>query len=247
MDLSELDRLIARRAFLRSSTVLGVGSTAFNALLAEENVKVDSNKNSDIGTHFAPTAKSVIFLHMVGAPSQLDLFDPKPKLQEFHGKPAPDEFIEGKRFAFLRGHPKMMASPFEFEKLNEGQEISEVLPHLKSVSQEIAIIRSMKTEDFNHGPAQMFFHSGLNRIGRPSLGSWVTYGLGSESSNLPAYVVMVSGNVPGAGATLWNNGFLPSMHQGVEFRSSGDPVLFFQIPKVLMMLKENESSKRLML
>ena len=97
MDLSELDRLIARRAFLRSSTVLGVGSTAFNALLAEENVKVDSNKNSDIGTHFAPTAKSVIFLHMVGAPSQLDLFDPKPKLQEFHGKPAPDEFIEGKR------------------------------------------------------------------------------------------------------------------------------------------------------
>ena len=203
MDLIELERCITRRAFLRSSSILGVGSTAFNSLLAEENVKKESDNSSTSLSHFAPTARSVIFLHMVGAPSQLDLFDPKPKLKEYHGKPAPDEFIEGKRFAFLRGHPKMMASPFEFEKLNEGQEISEVLPHLKSVSKEIAIIRSMKTDDFNHGPAQMFFHSGLNRIGRPSLGSWVTYGLGSESSNLPAYVVMVSGNVPGAGATLW--------------------------------------------
>jgi len=231
MEIDQLERLISRRAFLRGSTTLGVGSLAVNTLLAKDNKRYGSELNSSGLSHFAPTAKSVIFLHMVGAPSQLDLFDPKPKLEEYHGKPAPDEFIDGKRFAFLRGHPKMMASPFKFSKLNEGQEISEVLPYIKSVSSEIAIIRSMKTDDFNHGPAQMFFHSGLNRIGRPSLGSWVTYGLGSESSDLPAYVVMVSGNVPGAGASLWNNGFLPSVHQGVEFRSSGDPVLFLSNPK----------------
>ena len=210
---------------------MGVGTLAFNHLLDGESAAKNAGPNVPLAGHFAPRAKSVIFLHMVGAPSQLDLFDHKPRLQQFHGKPAPDEFIEGKRFAFLRGHPKMMASPFKFETLNEGQQISEILPHLKSVAGEIAIVRSMTTEDFNHAPAQMFFHSGLNRIGRPSLGSWVTYGLGSECSDLPAYVVMVSGGVAGAGASLWNNGFLPSVYQGVEFRSDGDPVLFLSNPK----------------
>ncbi len=225
------ETLIARRAFLRGAGALGVGTLAFNQLLSRDATGVSTDPNLPALGHIAPTAKSVIFLHMVGAPSQLDLFDPKPKLRAFHGKPAPDELIEGKRFAFLRGHPKMMASPFEFEKLNEGQEISELLPHLKSVAGDIAIVRSMKTEDFNHAPAQMFFHSGLNRIGRPSLGSWVAYGLGSECNDLPAYVVMVSGGVAGAGASLWSNGFLPSVYQGVEFRSEGDPVLFLSDPK----------------
>ena len=191
-------RLLSRRAFLRNSSSLGVGSLAFNDLLSRESSSNPIAAYDKGIAHFAPKAKSVIFLHMVGAPSQLDLFDFKPKLKEFHGEPAPAEFIEGKRFAFLRGHPKMMASPFEFARINDGQEISEVLPYLKSVAGEVAIIRSMQTEDFNHAPAQMFFHSGLNRIGSPSLGSWVTYGLGSESNDLPAYVVMVSGSVPGA-------------------------------------------------
>ena len=223
--------LVARRAFLRGSGAMGVGTLAFNQLLSGESHAATSDPNLPALGHFAPTAKSVIFLHMVGAPSQIDLFDPKPKLREFHGKPAPDEFIEGKRFAFLRGHPKMMASPFGFETLNEGQEITELLPHLKSVAGDIAIVRSMRTEDFNHAPAQMFFHSGLNRIGRPSIGSWVTYGLGSECNDLPAYVVLVSGGVAGAGASLWSNGFLPSVYQGVEFRSEGDPVLFLSDPE----------------
>jgi hypothetical protein len=227
---SETETLVARRAFLRGAGAMGVGTLAFNQLLSRESAAITSDPNLPALGHFAPTAKSVIFLHMVGAPSQLDLFDPKPKLQDFHGKPAPAEFVEGKRFAFLRGHPKMMASPFAFESLNEGQQISELLPHLKSVAGEIAIVRSMQTEDFNHAPAQMFFHSGLNRIGRPSLGSWVTYGLGSECNDLPAYVVMVSGGVAGAGASLWSNGFLPSVYQGVEFRSDGDPVLFLSDP-----------------
>ena len=231
MEIKEARTRIARRAFLRGGGAMGVGTLAFNHLLDGESAAKNAGPNVPLAGHFAPRAKSVIFLHMVGAPSQLDLFDHKPRLQQFHGKPAPDEFIEGKRFAFLRGHPKMMASPFKFETLNEGQQISEILPHLKSVAGEIAIVRSMTTEDFNHAPAQMFFHSGLNRIGRPSLGSWVTYGLGSECSDLPAYVVMVSGGVAGAGASLWNNGFLPSVYQGVEFRSDGDPVLFLSNPK----------------
>ncbi|MGI9241181.1 MAG: DUF1501 domain-containing protein [Verrucomicrobiales bacterium] len=229
----ETETLVARRAFLRGAGAMGVGTLAFNQLLARESAAVSPDPNLPALGHFAPTAKSVIFLHMVGAPSQLDLFDPKPKLRDFHGEPAPAEFIEGKRFAFLRGHPKMMASPFEFEDLNEGQQISELLPQLKGVAGEIAIVRSMQTEDFNHAPAQMFFHSGLNRIGRPSLGSWVTYGLGSECNDLPAYVVMVSGGVAGAGASLWNNGFLPSVYQGVEFRSEGDPVLFLSNPEAV--------------
>ncbi len=223
--------LLARRAFLRGAGAMGVGGLAVNHLLSREAGAGAGGPNSPAPGHFAPHAKSVIFLHMVGAPSQLDLFDPKPKLRDFHGEPAPDEFVEGKRFAFLRGHPKMMASPFAFETLNEGQQISELLPHLKGVADRIAVVRSMCTQDFNHAPAQMFFHSGLNRIGRPSLGSWVTYGLGSECSDLPAYVVMVSGKVPGAGASLWSNGFLPSVYQGIEFRSDGDPVLFLSDPQ----------------
>ncbi len=225
MNADFTSRLIARRAFLRGAGAMGVGSIALDQLLAADGGAARP------ASHVAPHAKSVIFLHMVGAPSTLDLFDPKPRLRDLHGKPAPDAFVEGKRFAFLRGHPSMMASPFEFERLNEGQDISELLPHLKSVADRIAIVRSMRTEDFNHAPAQMFFHSGLNRIGRPSVGSWVTYGLGSASADLPAYVVMVSGKVPGAGASLWSNGFLPSVYQGVEFRSSGDPVLFLSDPE----------------
>ncbi|MFT5109680.1 MAG: hypothetical protein ACI9UA_005330 [Pseudoalteromonas tetraodonis] len=228
---SVVEKLIARRAFLRGAGSAGLGTLAFNQLFQRDATAAARDPNLPVLGHIAPTAKSVIFLHMVGAPSHVDLFDPKPKLKDFHGKPAPAEFVEGKRFAFLRGHPKMMASPYEFESLNEGQEISELLPHLKTVAGEIAIVRSMKSDEFNHAPAQMFMHSGLNRIGRPSMGSWVTYGLGSECNDLPAYVVMISGGIPGGGSSLWDTGFLPSVFQGVEFRSQGDPVLFLSNPE----------------
>ena len=231
MEAEEATISFARRAFLRGGGAMGVGTLAFNQLLSGDGFATNAGPNDARPGNFPARAKSVIFLHMVGAPSQLDLFDPKPRLQDWHGKPAPEEFIQGKRFAFLRGHPKMMASPFRFERLNENQDISQILPHLKTVASEIAIVRSMTTEDFNHAPAQMFFHSGLNRIGRPSIGSWITYGLGSECNDLPAYVVMVSGGVAGAGSSLWSNGFLPSVYQGVEFRSNGDPVLFLSNPK----------------
>ncbi|MCH2208869.1 MAG: DUF1501 domain-containing protein [Lentisphaerales bacterium] len=182
--------------------------------------------------HFAPKAKSVIFLHMVGAPSQLDMFDYKPELEKWDGKDAPEELYKGKKFAFITGVPKMMASPYKFKKHGEsGQYMSELLPNLSKCVDDMAFIRSVHTKEFNHAPAQLQFHTGLNRQGNPSLGSWMSYGLGSNNKNLPPFVVMVSGAMPGAGAQLWNNGFLPSVHQGVEFRSKGDPVLFLSDPK----------------
>lgn len=218
--------LLARRAFLRGAGSAGLGTVAFNQLFARE---APAAKQSLLG-NLAPKAKSVIFLHMVGAPSQLDLFDNKPRLRDFHNKPAPAELIEGKRFASNKGVPKLMASSYEFETLNEGQQISELLPHLKTVASEINIVHSMKADDFNHSPAQLVVHTGANISGRPGLGSWASYGLGSECNNLPSYVVMVSGEAPGGGSAMWQSGFLPSLHQGIELRSSGDPVLFLSNP-----------------
>ena len=181
---------------------------------------------------FPAKAKNVIYLHMVGAPSQLDLFDHKPVLEKYDDQLCPQSFIEGKRFAFLRGHPKIAASKFEFSQHGKsGQEISELLPNLAKVSDDIALIKTLHTDEFNHGPAQLFLHTGFGRPGRPSFGSWVTYGLGSENENLPAYVVLLSGPLAGAGTSLWSNGFLPGIHQGVQFRSSGDPVLFLSNPE----------------
>ena len=169
---------------------------------------------------------------MVGAPSHLELFDYKPKLQEYDGKPCPKELLEGQRFAFLRGELKMMGTRFGFRRYGEsGLELSEKLPHIGSVADELCVIRSLHTEHFNHGPAQLFMQTGFGRFGRPSIGSWTSYGLGSENSNLPAFVVLITGSIAGAGNSLWGSGFLPSAHQGIEFRSSGDPVLFLSNPK----------------
>lgn len=176
-------------------------------------------------------AKSVIFFHMTGAPSQLDLFDDKPVLREFDRQPAPEELFQGKRFSFLRGHPKLLGSPYKFSKHGGGGiEISELLPHLSERADDLCVVKSMQTTEFNHGPAQLVFHTGLNRQGNPSIGSWATYGLGSESENLPGYVVFLGGASPGAGAALWKSGFLPSVHQGVQLRGQGDPVLFLNPP-----------------
>jgi hypothetical protein len=215
-----------RRAFLKRSGV-GLGAMALGSLLTEA-----VGAGAGPSTHFAPRAKRVIYLHMVGAPSQLDLFDHKPGLAKHDGKPCPEELIRGKRFAFLRGHPTIAASRFAFQRHGRsGAEISELLPHLSRVADELAIVKSLHTDEFNHAPAQLFLHTGFGRLGRPSFGSWVTYGLGSENQDLPAYVVLLSGPLAGAGTSLWSPGFLPSVHQGVQFRSSGEPVLFLDNPK----------------
>jgi hypothetical protein len=226
---------VTRRAFLKRSG-LGFGAMALGSLLAESLFAADPaagtrNPLAARPPHFAPRAKRVIYLHMVGAPSQLDLFDYKPGLEKYDGKPCPDEFIRGKRFAFLRGHPNIAATRQQFQRHGRsGAEMSQLLPNLARVADEIAIVKSIHTDEFNHAPAQLFLHTGFGRLGRPSFGSWVTYGLGSENEDLPAYVVLLSGPLAGAGTSLWSPGFLPSVYQGVQFRSSGEPVLFLDNP-----------------
>ena len=229
----QLAQKLTRRALLQQSGV-GVGSMALASLLAGESPARADSKLAPLAPRqpmFPATAKSVINLHMVGAPSHLDLFDYKPVLKKLDAQPVPKKYTEGERFAFLRGELSLMGTPFKFEKHGEvGNELSELLPHISKVADELAIVKSLHTEQFNHGPAQLFFHTGFGRFGRPSMGSWITYGLGSENENLPAYVVMITGNVAGAGNALWGTGFLPSVYQGTEFRSEGDPVLFLSNP-----------------
>ncbi len=222
---------LTRRALLQG-TSMGLGSLALGWLLGQESqAAAPTDPLAPRQPHFAPRAKSVIFLHMVGAPSQLDLFDYKPTLQKFDGEPCPKELLEGQRFAFLRGHPSLLGTKFRFSQHGQsGIEISENLPHLASVADDIAVVKTLHTEQINHGPAQLMFHTGFGRFGRPSIGSWATYGLGSVNRDLPAYVVMITGKVAGAGSALWGSGFLPSVYQGVEFRSQGDPVLFLSNP-----------------
>lgn len=218
--------LIDRRRFL-SRSGMGLGSLALGSLLQRDALgEVPAPIRA-----IAPKAKSVIFFHMTGAPSQLDLFDDKPVLRKYDRQPAPESLFEGKRFSFLRGHPKLLGSPYKFTRHGKsGIALSELLPNLGTVADELCLVKSVRTTEFNHGPAQLVFHTGMNRQGNPSLGSWTTYGLGSESDNLPAYVVFLSGNTPGAGASLWKSGFLPSVHQGVQMRGEGDPVLFLNSP-----------------
>jgi len=227
-------RGLLRREFLKRSG-LTLGAAALGSLLSKEAGAVGPDRSRDplapLAPHALPRARHIIYLHMVGAPSQLDLFDHKPELVRHDGELCPKDFIEGKRFAFIRGHPKLLGSRFRFRRHGRsGQTISELLPHLARVADDITIVRSLHTDEFNHGPAQVFLHTGAAQLGRPSLGSWVTYGLGTANRDLPAYVVMVNGPDPGAGTSLWSPGFLPSVYQGVRFRSSGDPVLFLSNP-----------------
>ena len=242
--VSETMQAIHRREFLRNSG-LGIGSIALASLLSEEagagdrsSAKPQAGKRKPSGplapkrTHVPAKAKNIIYLHMVGAPSQLDLFDYKPILKEHTGKECPKELVEGERFAFLPKNPKLLGTPFQFNKHGEsGQEFSEVLPHLSRLADEISVVKSLHTEEFNHGPAQVFMMTGFGRQGRPSIGSWLTYGLGSESRDLPAFVVLVTGLTGGGGASMWGPGFLPSVYQGVRFRTKGDPVLFVSNPE----------------
>lgn len=226
---------LTRREFFKRSG-FSLGSMALGTLLAQTFAKADPLKTvnplAPHAPHFPARAKQVIYLHMVGAPSQLDLFEHKPALEKLDNQPCPQEFLEGKRFAFLRGHPTIAASRYKFAQHGDsGATFSELLPHLSGVADELTIIKSLHTDEFNHGPAQLFLHTGFGRPGRPSFGSWVTYGLGSENENLPAYVVLLSGPLAGAGTSLWSTGFLPTIYQGVQFRSNGDPVLFLSNPE----------------
>ncbi len=224
----------SRREILQH-TSLGMGAFALQSMLAGDSEAAERQVSPlALKTpHFSPTAKTIIHIHMVGAPSHLDLFDPKPKLKEQHGEMCPDFMYQGKQFAFLRSQPTLFGTPDEWaaKKCGEsGIEISNLLPNLQTVADELCMVRSLHTAEFNHGPAQLFLLSGFGRFGRPSLGSWVTYGLGSENQDLPGFVVLITGNVLGAGNSAWGSGFLPTVYQGVEFRSQGDPVLYLSNP-----------------
>ncbi|MBO0719615.1 MAG: DUF1501 domain-containing protein [Blastocatellia bacterium] len=220
---------LTRRHFFRQ-TGFGIGALALSSLFEGELFAGDANKPH--GPHFPPKAKNIIYLFMAGAPSQLDLFDHKPKLKQYSGQPIPEEFIKGERFAFIKGTPQLLGSPFNFKKCGQsGNEISELLPNLSAHADEIAIIRTMHTAQFNHAPAQIFMNTGHQIPGRPSFGSWMMYGLGSDNKDLPGFVVLLSGeNNPDGGKTCWGSGFLPTVYQGVEFRSKGEPVLFVSNP-----------------
>jgi hypothetical protein len=232
-------KAITRRHFFKQ-TGYGIGSLALGSLLNETLFAASAqaaethvaNEIVSKMPHFAPKAKNVIFLFMAGAPSQLDLFDYKPKLVQYNGQKIPEEIIKGERFAFIKGVPKLLGTPHTFKSYGQsGQQVSSLLPHLTKVIDDISIVRSMSTEQFNHAPAQIFMNSGTQLIGRPSMGSWLTYGLGSENSDLPGFVVLVSGDKnPDGGKSCWSSGFLPTIYQGCEFRSKGDPVLFVSNP-----------------
>ncbi len=231
-------RQITRRTFFKE-VGYGVGGLALCSMLREsafaswlQGQAARADPMSPKPTHFAPKAKSVIFLFMAGAPSQIDLLDPKPKLQKHSGEPCPEEILKGERFAFIKGVPKLLGSPYSFKACGKsGLEVSELLPHLQDIADEIAVVRSVQTTQFNHAPAQIFMNTGFQLPGRPSMGSWLSYGLGSENADLPGFVVLISGeNNPDGGKACWSSGFLPTLHQGVEFRSKGEPVLFVEDP-----------------
>ncbi len=225
----EYERTQTRRLFLQN-TSFGMGSAALAGLL-------QGNAFGSSTLHHAPRAKRVIYIHLVGAPSHLDLFDPKPELQKRTGQLCPDEFFEGKQLAFIRKQPNLLGTPVGEEKFafkrcgRAGNPISNLLPNIQTVADEICFIKSLHTEQFNHAPAQLFQLTGFGRFGRPSIGSWINYGLGSENENLPGYVVLITGSVLGAGNSAWGSGFLPTRYQGIEFRSKGDPVLFLSDPE----------------
>jgi hypothetical protein len=181
---------------------------------------------------FAPKARRVIFLHMAGAPSQLELFENKPVLTRFDGSDCPASFLKGRRFAFISGVPKLLGSQYPFHQAgNSGQWISDRLPFLERHIDDLCFVRSMHTDQFNHAPAQLLVQTGNARLGYASFGSWVTYGLGTENQNLPGFIVLVSGGKsPDGGKQLWGSGFLPSVYQGVQCRSQGEPVLYLRNP-----------------
>lgn len=238
---------ITRRHFFRDCRV-GLGAMALGSLLADgcpasAEVQPPGFNPGSRGLHHPPRAKSVIYLFMAGGPSQLELFDEKQKLRELHGQVIPESYVKGKRFAFIKSDAKLLGTNRKFSRYGEsGAQISELLPHLSGVADDICIVKSMATDVFNHGPAKLFMNTGSPQfMGRPSMGAWVTYGLGSESRNLPGFVVLQSGpRGPRGGAPLWASGFLPTNFQGVPLRSGKAPILNLESPPGINLDRQRE-------
>ncbi len=241
VDLQQQD--LSRRQFLRAGG-LSLGAVALaNFLGCDQPAELlGTAPDVDLADPLRPRlsgqlarAKRIIFLHMAGAPSQLETFEFKPLLNQLNSKDCPPSLLEGKRFAFIEGVPKMLGHQTTFQQYGEtGSFVSNRLPHFTKVVDDVCFVRALHTDEFNHAPAQLFMHSGHGRQGRPSMGAWVTYGLGSVNSELPGFVVLVSGqSAPSAGKSLWGPGFLPSVFQGVQCRSAGEPVLYVQNPKTM--------------
>ncbi len=228
---SQRDRLQAestRRHFLADCRV-GLGAMALAGLgdAVPAASAAASPLSSPLGTHFPPKAKAVIYLFMAGGPSQLELFEPKPTLNSLHGQVTPESFTKGKRFAFLKHDAKLLGTKEKFRRYGQcGMDLSEHLPHHRRIVDDLCWLRAVKTDVFNHGPAKGFMNTGSPQFGRPSMGSWLSYGLGSETQDLPAFVVLQSGpRGPRGGAALWGSGFLPTKHQGVPFLKGATPIL----------------------
>src|SRR5260221_8633815 len=218
---------LARRWFLLECGV-GLGAMALGQLLGAAENPLAPKKPP-----FAPKAKNVIFLFMAGAPSHLELFDYKPQLAKFDGTLPPAGLLKGYRAAFINPNSKLLGPRFKFAKYGQcGAELSELVPHFAKIVDDVAIVKSMVTDAFNHAPAQLLMNTGTQQFGRPSMGAWVTYGLGSEAQDLPAFVVSSSGQRgPSGGDSCWGSGFLPTVYQGVQFRGTGDPVLYLSNPR----------------
>ncbi len=227
-----------RRHFLATSGV-GLGALALSSLSGSQataDVDIDSMRPlAKRVPHFPATAKRVIYLHLTGSPPNLDLYDYKPELVKRDGEPCPDEFLKGRTFAFTTGVPKLMGTPRKFSQYGQnGTWLSDAVPnfHAADIVDEMCFVHSMNTDQFNHAPAELLIYTGSPRPGRPSMGAWATYGLGTENQNLPGFVVLISSGVqPNGGANSFGSGFLPSVFQGVQCRSKGDPVLFASDPK----------------
>src|SRR4051812_9476413 len=232
--IADLRRITRRHFFSECGVGLGKMALAslvlggWNQLLAQTAPATKTFK----GLHFPARAKHVIYLFQAGAPSQLDLFDYKPALTKYDAQPVPAEFVKDQRYAFIEKNAALMSARYKFAKHGDsGAEISEMLPHLAKVVDDIAIVKSMHTDQFNHAPAQIFTNTGSAQLGRPSIGSWVSYGLGTENADLPAFVVLQSGKGVSGGTANWGCGFLPTSHQGVMFRSQGDAILAVANPQ----------------
>lgn len=227
-------RAVSRRWFLQQCGV-GLGAVALGQLMRENGyaAPVVADPLAPRPAHFAPKAKRVIFLFMAGAPSHLELFDNKPELTKFNGKLPPAELIKDHRTAFIDPKSTLLGPKFKFARHGQsGAELSEILPHLAGVVDDVCFVKGMHTEAFNHAPGQIMMSTGSQQFGRPSIGSWATYGLGAESTNLPSFVVFSSGKKgPSGGSSNWGSGFLPTVYQGVQFRGGGEPVLYLSNPK----------------
>jgi hypothetical protein len=232
----------SRRLFLANSAN-GAGLLALASLFQQEGALAATPSRPAAAPdpllpkppHFAPKAKSCIFIYLEGGPSQIDLFDPKPKLRELHGQKLPESFTKMVRFAFIQKETaSILGSPREFRRYGKcGMELADLWPHLGTCADDLCLVRSLHTDQFNHHPGQLLMNTGFPNFGRPAAGAWLTYGLGSEARNLPGYVVLTAGRGTSGGASNWSSGFLPTTHQGVLFRNQGDPVLNLGNPEGL--------------